>query len=299
MIMRKIFIFTSILCLLFPKIAYANGAGLPTFFKINGQFTQPNPLQLYGITSQSFLLPQDITTENYIVNQPINFEIDQSMLETVFNPQFIKNTTYVWDFGDGSPKTDGLQHTHSYTKIGSYILILTLNISIDPSDPNRQPTQFIDSYLINILPNKDYQGLPQAVVKLNGKKVQSLQNRKPLELNFNYPLLFDASLSKSSSPIVQYLWNFGDGQTGTNPVMNHIYDKTDQLAYDYNVVVLRVKDKNGFISDAFVGLNNNSKQTSQNSSGLQSLFFAGVFVFILLIVSLIVKFILNRKKRKK
>lgn len=287
--MKKIIVFVFIIFLFLPQVVYANGAGLPPFFKINGKYSQSNPLQLYGITAQSFLLPQDFAPENYVVNQPITFRVDQSQLATVIPSNMLVNTKYVWDYGDGSNKADGLTHTHTYKKIGSYILILTINLSTGQNEP---PTQFIDSYLLNILPSIDYQGLPHAVIKIGGKKVNGALSFNPVKLNYNYPVSFDASSSKSTSSLTQYLWNFGDGQTGTQPIMQHIYKQKGQAGYDYDVVVLRVKDKNGFISDSYIALNNdptiknNEFTGNQNTSFyLEVILFSTIIVVVLLIIS--------------
>jgi PKD repeat protein len=51
---------------------------------------------------------------------------------------------------------------------------------------------------------------------------------------------FDASSTTSSSPIVSYAWNFGDGTTGSGAVVKHRY----QQASDYSVI-LTVTDEMG------------------------------------------------------
>jgi len=252
--MKRILLIIFLVFLFTPNIAYANGAGLPPFFKINGKYSISNPLQMLGITAQSFLIPQDFTPENYMVNEPIDFEIDNSQLLPVIGELNLKNTKYSWDFGDGS-KAEGLKNSHTYSMIGSYILVLTINIY---DTQVNQPTQFIDSFLLNIVPDKNYR-LPKAIIAINGKEVKDpLYN--PFSVNYKYPVTFDASRSENNAAnIITYLWNFGDGQTSTEKIPTHKY--TNQ---DIQIIVLRVKDKDGFISDAFVGLNNdpNIKNTT-------------------------------------
>jgi hypothetical protein len=281
--MWKSFLFLFIL-FVFPTITYANGAGLPAFFKINDQTAIANPLQTFGITAQSFLIPQDYAPEKYEVNKPIHFSIDKKVLQTVITPEFLQNTTFMWDFGDGT-KADGYENTHTYTKKGTYILVLTINVSVNPGDP---PTQFIDSYLINVLPDQHYKGLPQAVIKVNGEQVTS-NTKKLVNANFADEISFDATDSKSSAPIVAYLWNFGDGQTSTSPKVTHTYK--DQY---FDTVVLRVRDKNGFFSDSFIGLKDD-KAIRANSHP------SSIFLFIILGIAILVGAIVTlliRKKRK-
>jgi hypothetical protein len=298
--MKKIVILFFLIFLFLPMTTYANGAGLPPFFKINGKLSTPNPLQLYGITSQSFLIPQDYTQENYVVNEPINFEVDTQQLQSVIQPDLLQNTKFSWDYGDGSPKADGLTNTHTYDKVGSYILILTINVYIDPNQP---PTQFIDSFLMNVLPNKNYKDLPKAVIKIDNQQVKDpLKN--PMEKNFRNTIHFDASASSDhSSKIIAYLWNFGDGQTATVKDATHTYTNNRY----FNTVVLRVKDSNGFISDAFVGLKNTSMNNVSDPSyapvslkkstkpGFNYLPTVQIVLFVLIMLT--VFFVLIKKKK--
>lgn len=295
--MKKILGFLLLFSLFLPQVAFANGAGLPAFFKINGKLSNPNPLQLYGITASTFLIPQDFTPENYVVNQPINFEIDETPLQTVIDPSLLKNTKYVWDFGDGSSKADGLTNTHTYAKSGSYILILIINIY---DNQNQAPTQFVDSFLLNILPDKNFTNLPQAAIKVNGTLIKDPLNNR-FAANLSKPMVFDASASKTPSKIVEYLWNFGDGSTGSNSSVKHTY--TNPFV---ETVVLRIKDTNGFLSDAFVGINNDKSingisQTSVSSkdSGIIEFIYSLVFVVILIGFSFFIKYIYNTRNKKK
>ncbi len=253
------------LIFIFPNRIYANGAGLPAFFKINDKYAISNPLQAFGITASSFLIPQDFAPENYIVNHPIHFQVDETQLQTVIPQDFLKKTKFSWDFGDGT-KADDLENSHTYTKIGSYILVLTINVY--EADTSQAPTQFIDSFLMNILPENGNYTLPQAVIKVNKQQVIDPLN-KPINIDYNKPITFDASSSTADGKIIDYIWNFGDGQTSTKPIVTHTY--TNQYS---NIVVLRVKDTNGFISDAFVGLTNSTdyKKSSISSQNQNYLF---------------------------
>lgn len=268
--------------ILFPKTALANGAGLPPFFEVNGKLSTPNPLQLYGITAQTFLIPQDYAPENYVVNTPLRFDIDQNQLALVVPEDALKDTKYDWDYGDGTTKVSGLSNIHSYTKIGSYILVLTISVYVSGSST---PTQFIDSFLINILPNTSFNTLPRAKVKINNQMVKDpLQDR--LVTNFSNSIQFDASNS-SGSGIVEYLWDFGDGSTSTQKVTTHQYSSKS-----FKTVVLRVKDKDGFISDDFVGLENGTNSSNQtNVENNYHQIVAILSIFIIFGVALLIRFL--------
>lgn len=256
--LKRIIVVFTLLFLLLPHTVYANGAGLPPFFTINGNLSKTNPLQLYGITAQSFLIPQDFAPQNYLVNQPIDFAIDTTQLQMVIPENALQNTTFTWDYGDGGT-AQGMKNTHTYTKMGSYILMITINVYTDPSE---QPTQFIDSFLLQILPDKNYRKLPQASIHVNGEQVKD-PLKHTLALNFTHDIAFNASTSKVPSGVAEYLWNFGDGQTSNRPNVTHKYNQQY-----LRTVVLRVKDKNGFISDAFVGLENGSDSTHNTKTSV-------------------------------
>jgi PKD repeat protein len=287
--MRKFLAFLIGFSLFFPQITCANGAGLPQFFRVNGKFPTTNPLQMYGITAQSFVIPQDIVEEKYVVNEPIAFTIDTEPLRTIIPDELLKNTTYTWDFGDGI-KGEGKENTHTYTKMGSYILILTINIY---SKDSQTPTQFIDSFLLTIVPYKEYTDLPTAVVTLNGKPANIDPRYNLIHVNVATPLLFDATSSKSPGATINaYFWNFGDGQTSAQAKTTHTF-----VNKDFYAVVLRVKDSNGFIADAFVGLKNkNSMSQGEKRMPMQLidkalLFFTfiGIGIILLLLVRTLYK----------
>lgn len=290
--MKKfIFLLLSLIFLLLPLPVFADGAGLPTYFMINGKLSHPNPLQLFGITASTFLIPEDYTPQNYLVNEPISFKIDTQLLGAVISPSELANTTFSWQFGDGTT-AEGLANSHTYTHIGTYILILTINIY---SQYTQIPTQFIDSFLLNVIPSSNYHDLPQAVMKVDGQTITGAGD-DTLHLNLSKPLQFDASKSKGS--IIEYLWDFGDGETGTKAVMTHQY-----TGAGFETLVLRVKDKNGFTSDTFVGLQNDPQATNAISASNNTWLFglsiqtAVIGVIILLLLALFILFIYGRNNR--
>ncbi len=264
-----------------PTATYANGAGLPAFFTINDKLATSNPLQMYGITASSFLIPQDFAPEQYLVNQSIHFAIDESQLKTVIAEDYLLKTKFVWDYGDGD-KAEGLVNDHAYKHIGSYILKVTINVY---STDAAAPTQFIDSFLVNVIPEENFHNFPQAVITINGKQVKD-PTKEILDFNYDEPITFDSTKSQvPSSSIVEYLWNFGDGQTSNQSVVKHKYDNKD-----FKVVVLQVKDTNGFLSDGFVSFTDSShlKQNVTSPITKQILFIIiGAVGLVILIVSIV------------
>ncbi len=248
---KTILLFAILLVFIFPKSTLAHFANQQPFFKINSQYANLYPVPLTSL--ENFNLPQDLSPSNYLVNQTLNFEIDISRFPVL--PEVASKTKYNWDFGDGQ-QTHGLTASHTYTKIGSYILAIYADdgVTVKP--------QIFESILVNILPSKDYQ-LPKAVIKINSKQVND-----PLtdisRFDFENQIKFDATASVANSgKIVEYFWDFGDQQSSSSAITSHSYDKSRGQGQFFPV--LRVKDANGFIADTFAEIENPNNLTRNPS----------------------------------
>lgn len=224
-----------------PTMIFAHTVGQPSFFKVNGVFSNLYQVPLTSLSD--FDLPQDAPPANYLINQSISFEMDLTRIQAP--PEAVKRTKFTWDFGDGV-KATGLKNNHTYTKMGSYIL------TIYADDGTTPIPQLLESILINVLPNPDYK-LPQAKILVNNQTVKD-----PLLDKLNFPftskLNFDASSSivDPSTQIVSYLWDFGDQQSSKQNIDTHLYVDSQSQVFP----VLRIKDSNGFIGDTFLEVEN-------------------------------------------
>ncbi len=224
--------------------AEAHLAGQPPFFKVNGKYAG-----LYAVPLTSlydFDLPQDQPPDNYLINQLINFEFDISRLPAP--PEVVAKTKFIWDFGDET-KGEGLKNSHTYHKIGSFIL------KVYADDSSTPKPQLLESVLLNILPDPNYQ-LPKAKILINGTG-----SKDPLtdilKLNLKDDVSFDASKSTSANKLTYYFWDFGDQKSAQGSTQIHHY----QTDLPQIFVVLRVKDNNGFIADQFVELQDSKTST--------------------------------------
>jgi hypothetical protein len=232
-----IFCLTILFIFIFAVAAQAHSVGQPSFFKIDGKYAGYYDVLL---TSPFFDVPQDQAPEDYLVDQDLAFEIDIVPLQV--SPAVLKQTTFNWDFGDGTTAR-GLANTHRYLQPGSYV------VKIVASYGNDQP-QLIESALVQILPYAGYQ-LPKAVILANGEQESEIL------LPFNKPISLDATRSVASTKNVSCTWDFDDQTSGSQPVLQHQYDQHDErAALQTAYVLLRVKDGNGFFSDAYVELVN-------------------------------------------
>jgi hypothetical protein len=240
-------IFLAFLGVLIPiKSVFAHQSGQQSFFQINDK--HPNP---YAVTSTSlnvFNLPEDLAAENYLVNQSLEMEMEPALLPVL--PEIVNKTNFIWDFGDGFKGTD-LKNTHTYQKMGSYILTIQAQYGAD------QP-QIIQSVLINILPDANYQ-IPIYRISVNGQ-----ESKDPLvdviKLKFGSEFEFKGVVvNKPTSQVRSYFWDFGDQQSSQEKEPKHSYNQDLGQVFP----ILRVIDNNGFISDSFVEIEN-SKLTADS-----------------------------------
>jgi len=286
--MKKIFLAFSIFHLLFftillPSRASAHMVGQPPFFKVNGAYTDYYPVPTTSLND--FDLPQDIAAP-VLVGEEVTFEIDRNQLPVL--PDVIDQTKFLWDFGDGE-KSVGLNNKHSYKKIGSYTL------KIDAQYRDDEP-QLIQSTRINVVADKNFK-LPQAKILINGR-----ESKDPLtdiiNVDYSKEVKFDSSKSETSSKIVSYRWDFGDGKSSNEANPTYLYDKEWPQLFP----VLRVVDENGFIADAYVEIDNKPESGAaiggfkfSSGAGFNFIYIPIIVVGILLVGG--IGFLLFKSKR--
>lgn len=274
------------LCI-FPQNVLAHFPGQQPFFKIDDVYTPLYPVPSTSLTD--FVLPQDISPKAFIVGEPIEFAIDTTQLPMV-SEEALQDMKFQWDFGN-TALFEGLETTYAYPKMGSYILQIFAD---DGSTP-----VLMQSVLINILPDKEYV-LPKAVILVNGKQSTDPLS-EPLLFSFADMLLFDGSKSTSSNDITSYFWDFGDMSSSKQKKVGYLYKDDLRIVFP----VLRITDKNGFISDAFIQVDNTAYENMtdvQNDKKKESnalyIFGIGVIVIIGVIIVTMIKYRKNKAKER-
>jgi PKD repeat protein len=151
-------------------------------------------------------------------------------------------TSYAWDFGDGMTGV-GVNVTHSYSAAGSYQVILTVtdNAGLTASAPHTIQIEFPAP--LNLPPVAVISGPGTSLV---GEAV-----------------LFDGSGSHDSGGgIVDYIWDFGDGDTGDGIAVDHTYPQAGVYQ-----VTLTVRDEGGLTTNATHTIQ--IEMTSTNAIGRQ------------------------------
>ena len=153
----------------------------------------------------------DFSPDEPMEGQSVRFAVDQSV-----TPPTIPIAQYSWNFGDGGTAT-GLDVNHTFRSPGTFF------VQLSATDTAGRVSSSTQSVLVR-------QGLaPTAVFAVSPEKPQP-----------NDDVRFNASGSTPAPgrTIVSYLWDFGDGSTGSGVQATHRYT----LARTYNVTLTVTDD---------------------------------------------------------
>ncbi len=183
-----------------------------------------------------------------VISGPTQSVVGEGLLyDATFSQSSVPIVEYVWDFGDGTvDNTSGIGVGHSYSAPGAYTIRLTI------TDANQQ--QSTDTLDVQIDPAPAPQPLPAQPppepVQPTPEPAQPAPAGPPPQPVINGPtqglvgdgLLFDGSYSQSSTPIVKWVWDFGDGMRDETSGMGVGHSYAAQGTY---TLTLMVTDQNG------------------------------------------------------
>src|SRR5262249_45158102 len=127
------------------------------------------------------------------VNTAVNFN-------AVVTPQVCGQTTYQWDFGDGS-SSGGQSPSHTYSATGAYTVVVTVNCDNASKPQTAQVT-------VNVI---------KVDVTADGKSDDKDATA------VNTPVNFTATVTPALCSQIQYNWDFGDNSTSTDQNPTHQY----------------------------------------------------------------------------
>lgn len=152
-------------------------------------------------------------------------------------------TAYAWDFGDGDTGT-GSTATHSYSVPGSYLVTLVVT---DNQGATGTLTQSVTVSAANTSPTAEFSSVATGL-----------------------SVAFDASASADSDgTISSYVWDFGDGQTGSGVSATHAYAASGTFT-----ATLTISDDKGataVISHPVTVVSANAPPTAEFTSGVTDL----------------------------
>lgn len=144
------------------------------------------------------------------------FSTNTNLLSASFNSAGSTGSSYKWDFGDGSPKSNSTSPTHNYSTPGLYsVTLIAFNIC-GGNDTLTQSIRVCDSLI--------------------GKFGTSIAGDT---------IFTDAS---ASSGVSQYYWDFGDGGTGAGISPNHVYSQGG--SYLITLTVINLCGDSTIVSDS-------------------------------------------------
>ncbi len=106
---------------------------------------------------------------------------------------------YVWDMGDGTTGLTGDTIVYTYEEVGTYVITL---VGLDPATCN-----FSDTTMITVTVG-------------DGQAPQASFQAEPYSSCDG----FSAQFENTSTPASDIIWDFGDGETGTDNDPLHVYD---------------------------------------------------------------------------
>jgi PKD repeat protein len=134
-----------------------------------------------------------------VIGEPVEFDASDSS-----DPDGTIQT-YFWDFGDGSTGS-GVSASHSYASAGTYGITLTVT-------DNESAT---DTAIDEILIASSHDEVDNTPPVANAGKDMTVKSGSKL--------FFSAAGSSDNVGIISYVWDFGDGTTGTGETPSHTYD---------------------------------------------------------------------------
>ncbi len=174
--------------------------------------------------------PQPSPPEPKINANPAQAEVGQSITfdasnSVIYNPI----ARIIWDLGDGTTfewsasdvnRTSVQLVQHAYSQAGTYQVSLRMT--------DQTGLEGVDQIQVAITQPQP-QNPPQAVITAPDTAV------------VNQQVTFDGSQSAGDSALTAFEWDFGDGTTGSGPVVDHTYTTPGQPYY----VTLTVTDNTG------------------------------------------------------
>jgi len=271
---------SSILFLLFSTSVSAHLPGQEPFFKINNKYTLLYPV-LAIPSAAKFTLPQDIAPELYKVNSEISLEIDTDKLP--YSKESLTKAEYYWDFGD-TEKSTGIKNTHSYEKIGSYVL--KISIDLDSTDNIIQKDLLAQSTMINIVKNPT-KPFPKIRLSLNNKEISKKDGT--IKVNLNDQNTFEATLLNTDIKNTKIIWDFGDGKVKEGKKVNYTHSQNFLMLNP----LVRIITADGYILDDEIVLENTS-----NSKKVSNLFFPLILINTTGLLVLGVVILLSKRRKK-
>ena len=188
------------------------------------------PALAYAPPNDATDAPAGIFALDYYANKPVTFYEDLSRAPSAPDPSSVK---WQWDFGDGSPMSYQVKPTHTYSKPGTYTVVVSVY------EPLSGQWGLFDNAIMHVIsapfsspPVAKAHAVTPAVIGVGGK------------------ITFDATGSHAVvGSKLTYSWNFGDNSVATGTKVTHLFKQAGR-----GFVTLTVIDSRGARSIAQVSV---------------------------------------------
>ncbi len=167
-------------------------------------------------------VPEDIVDPIAVAGDDLSIIIgDEVSFDASASSDDVGIVDYKWDFGDDS-EAAGVSVSHIYDVTGLFTVTLTVRDEAG---------------------NTDFDTL-QVTVEEPPDEVPPIADGGPdLESLVGIALEFDASFSRDNVGIIEFIWDFGDGETAGGIEVTHVYDEPGNYT-----VILEVSDEAGNVA---------------------------------------------------
>ncbi|MFC2031289.1 PKD domain-containing protein [Chloroflexota bacterium] len=178
-----------------------------------------------GSITVGWSLKQEAGPPTAVINGPTQATVGQAVKFSGRNSGVAPGSvivSYVWSFGDGS-ETKGVNVAHIYDTAGTY------DVTLQVTDDQGLSGTAIQQIQVSPAPTPPPESIPpEAVIAA------------PNEGKVGEQIKFDGSQSKSATPLLAYLWDFGDGTSANATITNKVYHASGTY-----YVILTVIDSQG------------------------------------------------------
>ncbi len=188
------------------------------------------PALAYAPPNDATDAPAGIFALDYYANKPVALSEDLSRMPNAPDPASIK---WQWDFGDGSAMSDLQKPTHTYSRPGTYTIVVSVY------EPVSGQWGVFDNAIMHVI-SAPFSNPPVAQARALTSTVITVDQK----------ITFDATGSHAvSGSTLHESWNFGDNTVVSGAKVTHLFKQAGR-----GFVTLTVTDARGAKAIAQVGV---------------------------------------------
>ncbi|MGB0716295.1 MAG: PKD domain-containing protein, partial [Phycisphaerae bacterium] len=198
--------------------------------------------QTFRITVREPSVSSSLPTAEFVLNPTrpeVGSEFEADASASFDRPNGFPSE-YIWNWGDGTPDSNGVIARHTYAEAGVYTITLTVR---DAESPANEDTKARVVDLIRTGDDGEETGNNRPVAELSVNQIEGFAGFTEFT--------FDASESSDADgDDLAYSWSFGDGTPrDTRQIATHVFDEPGEYR-----VSLTVRDTSNAADDTFINI---------------------------------------------